>query len=216
MQALPVSPPDELPSKSAVCRTDRIDAKTVPAKNNGLFDSKVFSQQRAEGWEENTKLGWAFINGERLSPEGLENDPYELKSDDITEMTTSLSSTTKSPRAPNSINTNTNTLNTAPKTNCLPHPPPPVPLVSPNLTAILLGLVDMGGIVGCIENCRRADRTTYLPQHERLRNKVITRTLHLRQDSLPHVANRLRTCNLDRKYAEWLIADNPTIDLEYI
>ena len=25
----------------------------------------------------------AFINGERLSPEGLENEPYELKSDDI-------------------------------------------------------------------------------------------------------------------------------------
>jgi hypothetical protein len=38
------------------CQTDHIDAKTVPAKNNGLFDSKVFSQQRAEGWEENTKV----------------------------------------------------------------------------------------------------------------------------------------------------------------
>jgi pSer/pThr/pTyr-binding forkhead associated (FHA) protein len=24
-----------------------------------------------------------FINGERLSPEGLESEPYELKSDDI-------------------------------------------------------------------------------------------------------------------------------------
>lgn len=24
-----------------------------------------------------------FINGERLSPEGLESDPYELKSDDV-------------------------------------------------------------------------------------------------------------------------------------
>jgi pSer/pThr/pTyr-binding forkhead associated (FHA) protein len=24
-----------------------------------------------------------FINGERLSPEGLESDPFELKSDDI-------------------------------------------------------------------------------------------------------------------------------------
>jgi pSer/pThr/pTyr-binding forkhead associated (FHA) protein len=24
-----------------------------------------------------------FINGDRLSPEGLESDPYELKSDDI-------------------------------------------------------------------------------------------------------------------------------------
>lgn len=24
-----------------------------------------------------------FINGERLPPEGLETDPYELKSDDI-------------------------------------------------------------------------------------------------------------------------------------
>jgi hypothetical protein len=89
------------------------NAKTVPAERNGYFDSKVLSRQHAEVWEEGSevcgldfrshwfrarliltrrlqdfhqgreKLERHIINGERLSPEGLESDPYELKSDDI-------------------------------------------------------------------------------------------------------------------------------------
>jgi pSer/pThr/pTyr-binding forkhead associated (FHA) protein len=83
---------------------------TVPAENNGYFDSKVLSWQHLR-YER--RLGryvgilssiWyvlrgfgrsslktsrvptgAFINGERLSPEGLLSEPYELKSDDIVE-----------------------------------------------------------------------------------------------------------------------------------
>ncbi|OCH86578.1 hypothetical protein OBBRIDRAFT_761124 [Obba rivulosa] len=69
------------------------NAKTVPAERNGYFDSKVLSRQHAEVWEENGKIfikdvkssNGTFINGERLSPEGLESEPFELKTDDIVE-----------------------------------------------------------------------------------------------------------------------------------
>ncbi|EEB86700.1 hypothetical protein MPER_16247, partial [Moniliophthora perniciosa FA553] len=62
-------------------------------ERNGYFDSKVISRQHAEVWEEGGKIFFkdvkssngTFINGERLSPEGLESDLYELKSDDIVE-----------------------------------------------------------------------------------------------------------------------------------
>lgn len=69
------------------------NAKTVPAERNGFFDSKVLSRQHAEVWEDGGKIfikdvkssNGTFINGERLSPEGLESEPYELKTDDIVE-----------------------------------------------------------------------------------------------------------------------------------
>ncbi|CCM06360.1 uncharacterized protein FIBRA_08617 [Fibroporia radiculosa] len=69
------------------------NAKTVPAERNGYFDSKVLSRQHAEVWEESGKIyikdvkssNGTFINGERLSAEGLESEPFELKTDDIVE-----------------------------------------------------------------------------------------------------------------------------------
>ncbi|KAF9218840.1 hypothetical protein BS17DRAFT_790524 [Gyrodon lividus] len=69
------------------------NAKTVPAERNGYFDSKVLSRQHAEIWEENGKIfikdvkssNGTFIDGERLSPEGVESDPFELKNDNIVE-----------------------------------------------------------------------------------------------------------------------------------
>ncbi|KIK53201.1 hypothetical protein GYMLUDRAFT_116632, partial [Collybiopsis luxurians FD-317 M1] len=69
------------------------NAKTTPGERNGYFDSKVLSRQHAEVWEEGGKIfikdvkssNGTFINGERLSPESLESDPFELKSDDIVE-----------------------------------------------------------------------------------------------------------------------------------
>ncbi|KAJ3777088.1 hypothetical protein EV361DRAFT_944381 [Lentinula raphanica] len=69
------------------------NAKTTPGERNGYFDSKVLSRQHAEVWEEGNKIfikdvkssNGTFINGDRLSPEGLESGPVELHSDDIVE-----------------------------------------------------------------------------------------------------------------------------------
>ncbi|KAH9478105.1 hypothetical protein JR316_0010343 [Psilocybe cubensis] len=68
-------------------------SKTAPGERNGFFDSKVLSRQHAEVWEEGGKIyikdvkssNGTFINGERLSSEGHESEPFELKSDDIVE-----------------------------------------------------------------------------------------------------------------------------------
>ncbi|KIK33313.1 hypothetical protein CY34DRAFT_18449 [Suillus luteus UH-Slu-Lm8-n1] len=69
------------------------NTKTIPGERNGYFDSKVLSRQHAEIWEDNGKIyikdvkssNGTFINGERLSPEGVESEPFELKNDDIVE-----------------------------------------------------------------------------------------------------------------------------------
>ncbi|THG94751.1 hypothetical protein EW026_g6778 [Hermanssonia centrifuga] len=78
------------------------NAKTVPAERNGYFDSKVLSRQHAEVWEDGGKIyikdvkssngtfitgerNGTFIKGERLSPEGVESEPFELRTDDIVE-----------------------------------------------------------------------------------------------------------------------------------
>ncbi|KZO98670.1 SMAD/FHA domain-containing protein, partial [Calocera viscosa TUFC12733] len=69
------------------------NARTVPGERNGYFDSKVLSRMHAEVWEENGKIlikdvkssNGTFINSERLSPEGAESEPFELKSEDIVE-----------------------------------------------------------------------------------------------------------------------------------
>jgi hypothetical protein len=68
-------------------------SKTAPGERNGYFDGKVLSRQHAEVWEEGGKIfikdvkssNGTFINGERLSSEGHESGPFELKSDDIVE-----------------------------------------------------------------------------------------------------------------------------------
>ncbi|KAG1893822.1 uncharacterized protein F5891DRAFT_962430 [Suillus fuscotomentosus] len=69
------------------------NTKTIPGERNGYFDSKVLSRQHAEIWEDSGKIyikdvkssNGTFINGERLSPEGAESEPFELKNDDIVE-----------------------------------------------------------------------------------------------------------------------------------
>ncbi|KAG1802998.1 SMAD/FHA domain-containing protein [Suillus variegatus] len=68
-------------------------AKTIPGERNGYFDSMLLSRQHAEIWEDSGKIyikdvkssNGTFINGERLSPEGVESEPFELKNDDIVE-----------------------------------------------------------------------------------------------------------------------------------
>lgn len=69
------------------------NAKTVPGEKNGYFDSKVLSRQHAEVWEESGKIyikdvkssNGTFINGTRLSHEGVESPPFELNTDDVVE-----------------------------------------------------------------------------------------------------------------------------------
>lgn len=68
------------------------NVKTVPTATNGYFDSKVLSRQHAEIWATPDGRIWikdikssngTFVNGNRLSPEGLESDPHELLAHDI-------------------------------------------------------------------------------------------------------------------------------------
>ncbi|KAJ6602546.1 hypothetical protein DFH09DRAFT_1125089 [Mycena vulgaris] len=81
------------PSGQRVKIGRQTNAKTSPGERNGYFDSKVLSRQHAEVWEEGNKIfikdvkssNGTFINGERLSLEGVESEPFELKSDDIVE-----------------------------------------------------------------------------------------------------------------------------------
>ncbi|KAG8953780.1 hypothetical protein FRC03_011659 [Tulasnella sp. 419] len=69
------------------------DSMTVPGERNGYFDSKALDRRHAEVWEEDGKIfirdvkssNGTYINGERLSPEGVESDPFELRTDDILE-----------------------------------------------------------------------------------------------------------------------------------
>ncbi|EIW71048.1 hypothetical protein TREMEDRAFT_27547, partial [Tremella mesenterica DSM 1558] len=67
--------------------------KTIPGERNAYFDSKVLSRTHAEIWERGGKIymrdvkssNGTFINGQRLSPEGVESQPFELKNEDIVE-----------------------------------------------------------------------------------------------------------------------------------
>lgn len=95
-----------LPSGVHIKIGRQTNAKTVPAPNNGYFDSKVLSRMHAEVWFEEQSQGngspagglpptvWikdvgssngTFINGERLSPEGQRSEAVQLHSEDIVE-----------------------------------------------------------------------------------------------------------------------------------
>ncbi|KAG8794624.1 hypothetical protein FRC17_008266 [Serendipita sp. 399] len=67
-----------------------IDAETVPTDENGYFSSSVVSRRHAEIWKEAGTI-WiqdlgssngTYINGVRLSEEGVNSIPFELKTDD--------------------------------------------------------------------------------------------------------------------------------------
>ncbi|KAL9102682.1 MAG: hypothetical protein Q9163_002204 [Psora crenata] len=69
--------------------------KTIPAANNGYFDSKVLSRQHAEIWADRNGKIWirdvkssngTFVNGVRLSQENKESDPHELREQDTLEL----------------------------------------------------------------------------------------------------------------------------------
>ncbi|KAF7329040.1 Glycosyltransferase family 69 protein [Mycena venus] len=85
---IPLSPPGR---RVKIGR--RMNSQTSPEKSNGYFDSKSMSREHAEVWEENGKIfikdvkstNGTFVNGERLSPQSLESEPLELKTNDNVE-----------------------------------------------------------------------------------------------------------------------------------
>ncbi|KAI9373261.1 hypothetical protein BJX61DRAFT_389467 [Aspergillus egyptiacus] len=71
------------------------NAKTVPTPKNGFFDSKVLSRQHAEIWADRNGKIWirdvkssngTFLNGQRLSQENRESEPYEIRENDSLEL----------------------------------------------------------------------------------------------------------------------------------
>ncbi|KAJ7493107.1 SMAD/FHA domain-containing protein [Mycena galericulata] len=69
----------------------QLNQKAAPGEANGVFESRVLSRQHAEVWVEDGRIlirdvkssNGTFVNGERLSAEGQESEPFELRSDDI-------------------------------------------------------------------------------------------------------------------------------------
>ncbi|KAI8880947.1 SMAD/FHA domain-containing protein [Backusella circina FSU 941] len=83
----------ELKDKVHVKIGRQTSTKTVPNTLNGYFDSKVLSRAHAEIWCDKTKVyikdvkssNGTFVNGQRLSNEGEESQPIELKTGDQVE-----------------------------------------------------------------------------------------------------------------------------------
>ncbi|KAA8916471.1 hypothetical protein TRICI_001334 [Trichomonascus ciferrii] len=71
-------------------------AKTIPAPDNGFFDSRVLSRQHAEVWADRTtgkvwikdakSSNGTYINSQRLSSDNTESKPHELRKNDILEL----------------------------------------------------------------------------------------------------------------------------------
>ncbi|KAL7419123.1 hypothetical protein Q5752_005959 [Cryptotrichosporon argae] len=69
------------------------NSKTQPGERNAYFDSKVLSRTHAEIWAEGDKIfikdlkssNGTFINGERLSLEGQESEPFPVNNEDCVE-----------------------------------------------------------------------------------------------------------------------------------
>lgn len=101
-------PPDQ---RVALGRHIDCNEEKIASESNIYFDSDVLSRQHAEVWQEGNKVanffithissGWltfmilqifirdtvsfngTFLNGERLSPQRVGSEPFELKSGDI-------------------------------------------------------------------------------------------------------------------------------------
>lgn len=87
-----------LPPQVRVKIGRQTNTKSVPASNNGYFDSKVLSRTHAEVWFDTDSPAGAgvfikdvgssngtFINGDRLSAEGMKSDVFQLREGDQVE-----------------------------------------------------------------------------------------------------------------------------------
>ncbi|KAJ7205369.1 SMAD/FHA domain-containing protein [Mycena rebaudengoi] len=76
----------------------RKTSKSSPRDRQVHFDSSVVSRRHAEVWQEGDKIfirdtqsaNGTFVNGHRLSPEGQDSYPHELKTNDIIELGTDI------------------------------------------------------------------------------------------------------------------------------
>ncbi|OLL21625.1 hypothetical protein NEOLI_004603, partial [Neolecta irregularis DAH-3] len=71
------------PAPDSVRIGRQTNAKTVPGRENGFFDSKVLSRQHAQDVKSSNGT---FVNSQRLSNENQESEPRELKRDDTLEL----------------------------------------------------------------------------------------------------------------------------------
>lgn len=69
--------------------------RSTPTPLNGYFDSKVLSRQHAEIWADHDGRIWirdvrssngTFVDGQRLSQEGRESDPHEIREQSVLEL----------------------------------------------------------------------------------------------------------------------------------
>lgn len=88
-----------MPPQSRIKIGRQTNTKSVPASHNGYFDSKVLSRTHAEVWfdpespaggpgvfiKDVGSSNGTFINGERLSGEGLRSDVFPLRDGDAVE-----------------------------------------------------------------------------------------------------------------------------------
>jgi hypothetical protein len=95
-----------LSDRGSLLIAPQTNAKTVPGERNSFFDTKAFSRQHTEVWEEAGKVSprflpfyqqtlmqllikdvkssnSTFIKGDCLSAESAKSEPCELKSDNI-------------------------------------------------------------------------------------------------------------------------------------
>ncbi|ORX89388.1 SMAD/FHA domain-containing protein [Basidiobolus meristosporus CBS 931.73] len=84
----------------------QVSPKTSPDPKNGYFDSKVLSRTHAEVWSENGQVyvkdlkssNGTYLNERRLSPEGVESQPHELRNGDLLEFGIDILETEQSGR----------------------------------------------------------------------------------------------------------------------
>ncbi|TFY65545.1 hypothetical protein EVG20_g5542 [Dentipellis fragilis] len=74
------------------------DLHSAPTKLNGLFDCLSLSRYHARVWGEAGKIfikdmgstNGTFVNGERLSDQGVRSEPFQLKSYDVVDFAINL------------------------------------------------------------------------------------------------------------------------------
>ncbi|KAJ7057312.1 hypothetical protein C8F01DRAFT_1028252 [Mycena amicta] len=94
---IPLHPSRGVGGNNVIRIQRQVDGTASPSADNGIFENRVLSRRHAEVWlsedhgisrvliRDVKSSNGTFVNGERLSREGLESEPRELQTDDILE-----------------------------------------------------------------------------------------------------------------------------------